>query len=149
MMPGQRAPRAARGFTLLEAIVAMTIFSMCALALFGWQSGSLRALDRIEARATRADQVRLGLAVMAGVNPMVEPKGERQFGDKRVRWEATPIEPVKSGATQVGLPSLFDVGLYDVAVVVRRKDDVGTTDLADFHVRLVGFKQVRTTGFEE
>jgi general secretion pathway protein I len=149
MTPRQPAPRAARGFTLLEAIVAMTIFSMCALALFGWQSGSLRALDRIEARATRAEQVRLAMAALANVNPMTELKGERVVGDERVRWQATPVEPVRTGKTQVGLPSLFDVGLYDLAVVVQRGDAAGEAGVTTFHVRLVGYKQVRQTGFAE
>lgn len=149
MTPPRVVPRGARGFTLLEAIVAMTIFSMCALALFGWQSGSLRALDRIEARATRADQVRLALEVLQDVNPMGEPKGERTLGDRRVRWQATPVEPVKSGRTLVGLPSIFDLGLYDVAVTVSRKSDAGDAVLAEFHVRLVGYRQARSTGFDE
>lgn len=131
--------RAIAGFTLLEAIVAMTIFVMTALALFAWQSTNLRSLERIESRAAYAQQVQSALAMVETVNPMIEPKGERPLGQKKVRWEAKEIEPAKSGRTTTGQPSLFDVGLYDVAVKVEQ----GNRILASFHVRLMGYRQTR------
>lgn len=147
-MNRSRAPRAARGFTLLEAIVAMTIFSMCALALFGWQGTSLRSLERVEGRAARAEKVRLAMAVVQRVNPMLEPKGERTLGLDKVSWQATPVMPVRNGVTQVGLPSLFDLGLYDLAITIARADGDGPPPVA-FHLRVVGYRQARKTGFEE
>jgi general secretion pathway protein I len=136
--------RTAAGFTLLEAIVAMTIFSMTALALYGWQSVNLRTLERLESHAARADHVRSALAVLEAVNPAQEPSGERRLGDKRVRWRAEPIEPMKTGRTFIGQPSLFDLGLYDVEVSLEEQ---GRT-LASFHVRQVGYQQPRKTEFE-
>lgn len=131
--------RAIAGFTLLEAIVAMTIFVMTALALFAWQSTNLRTLERIESRTAYAEQVQSALALVATVNPMIEPKGERPLGPKKVRWEAKEIEPAKTGRTTTGQPSLFDIGLYDVAVKIEQRNQI----LASFHVRLVGYRQTR------
>lgn len=139
MNTGARARATARGFTLLEAIVAMTIFSLSAVALYGWQVNSLRSMQRIENHARHEREVRYGLGVIERINPTAEPRGERVLGSKRVRWQAREIEPVKSGKTSSGPASLFDVGLYDVEVIVEQAGK----EQARFKVRRVGYRQPR------
>lgn len=147
MMRHGSSSRGRRGFTLLEAIVAMTIFSMCALALFGWQATSLRTIDRIGEHARRAERVSMALAAVQGINPMAEPAGERLLGSQRVTWKATLVEPVRTGVSMIGLPSIFDVGLYEVSVTVAGAPDLAATQ--SFKIRLVGYRQARRTGLEE
>ena len=50
------------------------------------------------------------------------------------------MEPPKTGVDQSGGPSIFMVGLYDLEVRATRDG----RELHAFHVRQVGWKQVRT-----
>jgi general secretion pathway protein I len=128
------------GFTLLEAIVAMTLFAGAALLLFGWQAQSVDALRRVGERQLYVESVRAALPLVLQVNPMEEPTGSRDAGDLQIRWTATVIDGPKPGRTPVGNPSLFDVALYSVDVDVSR-DGVAA---GRFNVRLAGFRQVRS-----
>ena len=133
--------RRQRGFSLLEAIVALVIFSITVAALFEWQHVSLLALDRARAHARRDSLVRSGLSVIEHVNPMREPSGERTIGDLRVDWSAKPIRPKTIGKTPAGFPSLFDLALYDVTVRVFERG----RELTSFDVRRVGYEQARSS----
>lgn len=128
-----------RGFMLLEAIVALVIFSLVAVSLYAWQSTNVQAIQRAEAHARSNAATRSALAVIADVNPMLTPKGERPMGTDTVRWTSTPVQPKRDGVTAVGLPSLFDLGLYELHVQVLDRDTV----IAAFDVRQAGYKQVR------
>ncbi|MCZ8114235.1 type II secretion system protein [Silanimonas sp.] len=129
-----------RGFTLLEAIVAMTLFASAAILLFGWQAQSVDTLRRVGERQAYVESVRAALPLVLQVNPMAEPTGSRVAGDLHIRWTATAIDGPKPGRTPIGNASLFDVGLYSVDVDVRR----GEIDVGRFNVRLAGFRQVRS-----
>ena len=130
--------RRQRGFSLLEAIVALVIFSMVAMVLYGWQSTNLHALQRAEAHARENQLTRSALGVLAQVNPMKTPSGERPLGRYTVHWTAKPVQPVKPGVSAVGLPDLFELGLY--LLDVRVTD--GNRTLAAFELRQVGYRQV-------
>ncbi|MDE2156360.1 MAG: prepilin-type N-terminal cleavage/methylation domain-containing protein [Xanthomonadaceae bacterium] len=130
--------RRQRGFSLLEAIVALVIFSMVAMVLYGWQSTNLHALQRAEAHARENRLTRSALGVLAHVNPMKTPSGERPLGRYTVHWTAKPVQPVKPGVTAVGLPDLFEIGLYVLDVQVSDGDRTLTT----FQLRRVGYRQV-------
>jgi general secretion pathway protein I len=127
------------GFSLLEAIVAMVIFSMVAMALYAWQGTNLTSINRAEVHARNNQLVRSALGVLHGVNPMRTPRGERPLGTMQVRWTSTLVQPARNGVSQVGLPSLFSLGLYDMHVQVIANDKVRV----QFHVRQVGYQQVR------
>lgn len=126
------------GFSLLEAIVALVIFSMVAMVLYGWQSVNLHSLQRAEAHARDNQLTRSALGVLAQVNPMLTPTGERPLGQLSVRWVATLMQPAKPGVTAVGLPDLFELGLYRVDVQVTD----GERTLTTFQMRQVGYKQI-------
>lgn len=137
--------RHAAGFTLLEAIVAMVVFAMGALALYQWQATSLAALSRVDVQSRRLDVARDALEALRDVNPMAEPEGERALGDYMLYWQANPIEPRRTGLSQAGYASLFDVALYDTEAWVV----ADATELTRFRVRLVGFEQVRIAREDE
>jgi general secretion pathway protein I len=130
--------RAAAGFTLLEAIVALVVFSMGAFALYGWLATNVQTLERIQARRDAAATRASALDLMESVNPMAEPDGRRALGRLEVRWRARALAPPRASVTQVGLPNLFQVGLYQVDVRVLDQ----TREVDRFDVRRVGYRQV-------
>lgn len=134
--------RRPHGFTLLEAIVALVIFSMTAIALYGWQSTNMLTIQRAEAHARQNALVRSTLGVLAQVNPMLTPAGELRMSELTIQWTSQTVQPVKSGVSALGMPSIFDLGLYQLDVKVLD----GDKELARFKVRQVGYKQVRSSG---
>lgn len=132
------------GFTLLEAIVAMVIFSLGAFALYGWLSTNLITLERVIDRREAEASVRSALDMVRRVNPMEEPRGERAVGTLEVQWEATPVEPPRPSVSQIGMPTLFEVGLYTLDVRVSRDGE----EVDRFQVRQAGHRQVRARSAE-
>lgn len=131
---------ASRGFTLLEAIVALVIFAAGALSLYAWLGSNLRSIERVQASRERIAGQRAALALLAGINPSAEPTGERSLGDLTVYWRARLLEPVKPGSTQVGAASIFELGLYEVEVEAQ----VAGRALPTFSLRRVGWRQTGT-----
>lgn len=128
----------ARGFTLLEAIVALVIFSLGSMALYAWLATNLRTLERVEAARAQAALVRAGLDVVRHVNPMTDPTGGRDAGDLRVEWRARPLEPIRASVTQAGIRGAFEVGLYELDVRMLARG----VPLDEVKVRQVGYRYV-------
>ena len=132
------APRHVRGFTLLEAIVALVVFAMGAFALYGWLATNTITLERIRQRQQVEAATHSALDMIRRSNPMQDPHGERKVGDLTVTWAAKLVEPARAGSSQEGSPTLFAVGLYDLDVRVLRAG----RELDAFRVRQVGWKQL-------
>ena len=137
-------PTGARGFTLLEAIVAMVIFSMGAFALYAWLSANVITLQRIGERREAAEAVHSALGLVRRVNPMEDPTGFREVGDMVVRWNAKPVEAPRQGRNQTGLPTAFEIGLYDLDVGVFSSG----REIERFRVRQVGYRQTQALEYE-
>lgn len=143
-MSRRRLPRRrSGGFSLLEAIVALTIFSMTAVALYGWLATNVRALGRVEAQQAEVRDGRAALAVLESVNPMATPRGERSLpGGLQIRWTSRELVPPRAGKGPAGNTLVFDLALYNLDVTVLR-DGRETTR---FTVRRAGWKTARTLG---
>lgn len=127
------------GFTLLEAIVALVVFTMGALALYGWLSTNTITLMRIRDRQQVEQALLSSLDLIRRSNPMKTPSGRREVGDLVVSWSSTPLEPPRPNVDQSGSPAIYMVGLYEVDVRVLRDQ----RELQTFRVRQVGWDQVR------
>ena len=138
-MPQSGSPRKASGFTLLEAIVAMVVFSLGAFALYGWLSTNVITLERIRQRQEQEVAFASALDLVRRSNPMETPFGQRKIGDMAVTWRSYPVEVPKPSVDQSGSPGLYQVGLYTVFVRVSRNG----RSIGRFYVRQVGWKQVR------
>ena len=133
------SPRKSRGFTLLEAIVAMVVFSLGAFALYGWLSTNIITLNRIRSLQEQEVAFASALDLVRRSNPMKAPAGKRDIGDMTVTWTSKPIEDTKPGVGQSGTPGLYQMGLYTVYVRVTRNG----RPIGNFYVRQVGWAQVR------
>ena len=129
------------GFTLLEAIVAMVVFSLGAMVLYGWLATNVISLGRIKAQQDREQALGSALDLIRRSNPMLQDEGYRQVGDLVVRWNAKLLEPAKPAVSQSGVPGLYAVGLYVMDVRVVRDG----ADLHRFQVRQVGWRKVRAS----
>ena len=109
------------GFSLIEALVALTIAALVLGAIFELQiqmvRGQQRAVDAIEQVAAQEN----ALALTRDLNPMQSPAGEIALADgDTIRWSSTAKgDPV----TNTGFPTgdgLFSVQLFTVTVEVER-----------------------------
>lgn len=127
-----------KGFTLLEAIVALVLIATAGVGLLNWINSNFVILQRVKASQQRQEAVRNALIFMESVNPLEEPQGEKTVGVQQYRWQSHTINPPKSGLQANGAFSIFEVGLYDTEMQVRVENQV----IARFTVRQVGFRQV-------
>lgn len=111
------------GFSLVEALVALTIAALVLGTIFELQiqmaRGQQRAVDAIEQVVAQEN----ALALTHALNPMATPEGEIILpeGDT-IRWRSAPkAEPV----TNAGFPTgdgRFSVQLFTVTVEVDRRE---------------------------
>lgn len=137
MRPDRRP--AQRGFTLLEAVVALTILASAGLALYASLNSSLLMVDRAVRSQQTDTAVENALAWMETVNVMQTPTAEQVIGDYRLRWRAELIEPVIDGDTGFLQSSLYQLGLYRVELELWRDDRLERA----LEIRRVGYRQVR------
>ena len=127
------------GFSLLEAIVAMTIMATSLLALYAWLSSNTLALNRSRDSAQALQDARSALAVMELINPMTEPTGRRSLPPLEIKWSSRPITEVRHGMSRSGTATQFDLKLYDMQVDVIR----GTRLVRQFSFRKAGWEIAR------
>lgn len=128
-----------QGFSLLEAIVALTIMATCLLALYAWLSTSTFALNRTRASALSLQEARSALALIETINPMAESNGKRDLPPLEIRWKARPLTDRRIGMSRAGTSTQFDFQLYELDVEVFRDN----TLVRDFSVRRTGWEAAR------
>lgn len=136
--------RAIRGFTLLEAIVALVLLTTAGLALFSWINNGFDSLQRIE-RANAISTAEINaLEFMRNVNPAARPEGNVRLGDVALTWRALPISEPRSNRGDTGDPGVFIVTLYETEITL---DSPPAFEKHRLSVRQMGF--TRMTSVEE
>ena len=111
------------GFSLIEALVALTIAAMTLTAIFELQlqmtRGQRRAADVMEQVSAQEN----ALALLRDLNPMERSDGviELPEGDT-IRWTSTPVAEPRTNA---GFPTgdgQFQVQLFTVTIDVERRN---------------------------
>lgn len=132
---------AQRGFSLLEAVVAMVLISGAGYALFGWVNSNIMALNRIHETNARSAATQNILEYMDTINPMQKPEGAAALGNYNIRWTAKPATLIQDGSAFPEGISLYQLALYETLVNVETGDK---TPWFSFQLRQVGYKKVRT-----
>ena len=132
-------PSHQKGFSLLEAIVALTIMATCLLALYAWLSTSTLALNRVRTNADALADARAAMAIIETVNPMAEPNGKRELPPLEIRWKSRPLTDLRLGMSPAGGATQFDFRLYMLDVEVLRDNHTAR----EFSVRKTGWVVTR------
>lgn len=94
----RRRPAVSQGFGLLEALVAMAVLAVVGTTLFSWVNQSLATASRLQQLDAEAQLRLTGLALAAGINPLLQASGLRDVGGLQVRWTSEVVAPLRSGA---------------------------------------------------
>lgn len=86
-----RKARRGRGFSLIEVLAAMAIFSTGAVILFGWISQTADRLGRLDREQQTLFGELTGLEYARTINPMLQPQGEVEVDRVRIDWSAVPV----------------------------------------------------------
>ncbi len=109
--------KAKAGFSLIEALVALSIAAISLVAIFEMQQQLANGQRRAEAALARIALRQNALAVVRDLNPQLHPSGEVAMPPNlSYRWTSEPITAAKTSA---GFPfgdGVFTVRLYRVTV---------------------------------
>ncbi len=139
------AQRRQGGFSLLEAIVSIVLLASLGLALFAWINSSVISLQHIRDANTESEATLNILEYMQSVNPMISPQGNADLGGYSFSWQAKLTTPILDGRGFSGGVSLWQFGMYDTDVSVRRDESL---PWFEFQMKQVGYKRVRTLSSE-
>ncbi len=139
MAAPDRQRRAARGFALLEAIVALVLFAAAGMALYALFNTNLISLLRVQDVSREAPVVRHAMERLAAIDPRRSDAGRFDVDGFAVAWTARPVEPVRQGQNTLGVLGDFEVGLYEFEFEVTEDG----RRLGTWRMRQVGFEKVR------
>jgi general secretion pathway protein I len=131
-----------RGFTLLEAIVALAILAAALLGAYSWVSGNIQSLIKVRALALEEAAVKQALGVVESQDLATAPQGSYRFRDFQVDWDALALEPAHPGRSTVGGMGLYDFVLYQVDLQVFAHERLVATP----QLRVVQYERVREPG---
>jgi general secretion pathway protein I len=135
MIPRPRS----RGFTLIEAMVALVVFSMAAIGIYGWINGNLVRLNRIAEVAMAEQVVNASVERLKLVDLANEVRGSFKVNSCVVDWKAELVEPWKSGVSVTGALGDYDVALFDIILEITYPSGNNGT----YSYRRAAYKQLR------
>ena len=134
-----------KGFTLLEAIVSLSILSSALVASYGWYStitiGLIRAQERMEVLQFSKNFD----SYLSTTNLVEETAGKYSSNGIYANWTSRLVEEKKDGTTLVGGLGDYRFGLYEVTAEVFF--DESETSVDTISTRLVGYEAVRGQRF--
>ena len=132
------------GFSLFEAIVAITLLGVALVPILVLLSQSAAMLNHA-GEANERSFLRLSvLQLMEAVNPLERPTGEVDLVGFRVSWEATELEPASQPEARTAGLRGYDLGWYALDVSVHNEE----RDLID-RIRLekTGYRRLTNQNF--
>lgn len=128
------------GFTLLEAIVALSILAMSAMALYGWLNSNLLLLQRVDNVYQGLEAVDSALEWVTVLDPFEQPEGSQNVAGALVSWRFVPLGSSRPARDMNANLSVNDVQLFRLEVEVQRDEQ----RLARFETLQLGLQQKRT-----
>lgn len=128
-----------RGFTLLEAIVAIAVFAMGAAALYAWVNTNLITLQRADAINSRSIMLKSAVEFMSTVDPEVRPSGSMELGDVELVWTSTATAYSADVLDEQNNKTINRATLYLSRVELQKNNNF----LYEFDIWLLGVRKVR------
>lgn len=128
------------GFSMIEVLAAMVIFSSSAVVLFSWLGQTSDRLSKLQVEQQRLFAELDALEYIKGLNPMSQPDGEVRIGEQRIRWTSQPIGSVLPTKAPSGGAGSYAVQLYSVKVT-----SYAPNSQSDQTIHLIGWKQTQDT----
>lgn len=127
------------GFSLVEALVALSIAAIGLTAILELQRQFADGQRRYEQALARSDMQRNALALLTDLNPHDRPTGSIELATGvTLNWTSTPIAPAK---LDTGVPfgdGMFEVQLYRVDATIT---PTGNAPLQSFSVDRMGWRR--------
>ena len=137
--PGTAAARRSAGFTLLETMVALVIFTGAAMALYSLYNTNLVALVRVHDVTRQIPAARHAIEYLSAINPREQESGRIEIHGLDVAWSSKLLQPVRDSQTLTGGRGYYEVGLYEVEFAMRD----GERSLGTWRLRVPGYEKVR------
>jgi len=131
--------KAQKGFTLLEAVVAMAIFAIGATALYAWVNTNLITLARADQITQRSSATESAIEFMAMVDPEAQPKGTTELGNLRIQWQTEAPLYVGDALDGQNQKTVNQAAIYPATITLF----TGNKQIYEFHMSLLGVKKVR------
>jgi general secretion pathway protein I len=131
--------KSTRGFSMLEVLAAIVIFSLGASVLFGWIGQTANRLRSVGSEQQQLFAQLAALEFARTLNPMQEPTGELALGNSRVSWSATAVGEESPVRTLTGSPGWYVVRLYDLNLTVEQ----AKLGRSQQQLYLAGWRQVK------
>ena len=139
-MPAEASMTRQAGFTLLEAVVAMTLLVVVGGALLAWLNSGFITVGRMVDVRQRIDESRLALAYLESVNPAAQAEGVVHLGTYTLEWKSKPLTESRPVVGRFsGNPGAYDAALYQVIAQI----DDGHGEPVELAVELPGYRLVR------
>ncbi|WP_331351937.1 PulJ/GspJ family protein [Cellvibrio sp. UBA7671] len=133
------------GFTLVEAMVALVIFSAAAMGIYSWINTNLISLNRLAAVAESEFVVDSAVERLKLVDLRNEAEGVFDVSGYDVHWRASLVEPWKPGRTPRGVISLYDLALFEISLeLIKDERSVGA-----YEFRQVSWYKARKSQAED
>ncbi len=114
--------RRQRGFTLLEAIVALTIVGIALVPVLSFLAEASRQIQVAAESNTRAGAQQTVQAYLEVLNPMVTPEGEMPLSQTlSISWVSEPLFEPDNDVRLGGRLGTYNIGFYLVDVTVLRE----------------------------
>jgi general secretion pathway protein I len=118
-----RSARAAAGFTLLEAIVALVLVGAVMIPLLSFVGTAARGLTTAAETNERSFAEQAAVAILDSVNPMIEPQGSLALdSDVTVSWTTDVLVPPSADVLTGSPLSGYTFGFYRLNVKLARPD---------------------------
>ena len=127
------------GFTLLEAIVALTIVGLTLVPVMSFLVNATQQISVAADSNQRAAAQRTALAYIETMNPLTEPVGKADLSEKvSLQWVSTALAEPNSQARLGAQLGAYRIGFFLVTVTVLRE----SVEWFSFEVRKIGYQRL-------
>ena len=124
-----------KGFTLIEAIVALVILSGAMLATFAWTDNVLRQSEKVIQKVDAHKILKNFLADLDSIDEIRVGENFTQHENYSLIWKTELVDEAP-GVLSNGVKSNFELSLFSVDIEIRR----GAEMIAIYNTRKTGFR---------